>query len=405
MNILILSDGFSAPAYKPRLRALCEWLHSRGHQIEVFCEQSAPINFPHDYPIREIALYQGGLIDWGLKNIGTMLFNWKEHAFQSQIEKQIAGKSFDIVFCTSFHTFPLRTANRIAAKRRIPVVLDLRDMTEQAPANKFLYLSHHAQWLKPFAHLYLQQNLRRRNNELRRASAITTVSPWHKALIETITCQRKPVSVIYNGYAPQQFEPKDISNSTFRIIYTGKVFPAPQQDPTLLFLALRQLQLPPQKVSVDWYTDPTSEALVRQLALQHGVEQYMQYHGQVAQEHIAPLLHQASVCLVLTSRAGDINGHGKMTTKFFEALGVEKPVLCVESDEECLAQVIRDTHAGLSATYVEEVVHFIQDKYREWEKNGFTRQEVQSDHKQLFSRDVQSRQFEEIFLSLSTKEK
>ena len=90
-----------------------------------------------------------------------------------------------------------------------------------------------------------------------------------------------------------------------------------------------------------------------------------------------------------------------MTTKFFEALGVEKPVLCVESDEECLAQVIRQTKAGLSATDTDQVAAFIEKKYAEWQEKGFTRQAVDIQEKKRFSRQAQARRWEQIFKEIT----
>ena len=101
MRILILSDGFGGPAYKPRLRPLCDYLHAQGHTVEVYCEKADPLVFAHSYPIREIALYRGNRWDWAVKNFATMLFNWKERAFMRRVEKAIKGKRFDLVFCTS----------------------------------------------------------------------------------------------------------------------------------------------------------------------------------------------------------------------------------------------------------------------------------------------------------------
>ena len=402
MNILILSDGFSAPAYKPRLRVLCDYLHRQGHAVEVICEQADTLSFEHTYPIHEVALYKGTFADWAIKNTCNMLFQWKERAFERHILQLIKGKTYDVVFCSSFHTFPLRTANNIAARLHVPCVLDLRDMVEQAPANHMLYLKHHAAWLKPFAALYLHRNIRRRNRELCRANAVTTVSPWHADLVKKITSNSasgltsNSVYTIYNGYDNTLFVPKDTPSDTFRIVYTGKVFPAPQQDPTLLFEALPHLHLSPEKLAVEWYIDPKSEALIRSLARQAGVEPWMHYKGLVQHNRIPALLQEASVCLVLTNTAGPESGHGKMTTKFFEALGVEKPVLCVTSDEECLADVIRDTEAGLSATSAQQVVDFLQDQYAEWQTHGFTHQPIDGHKKGLYARQTQAAQWEKI---------
>jgi hypothetical protein len=84
-----------------------------------------------------------------------------------------------------------------------------------------------------------------------------------------------------------------------------------------------------------------------------------------------------------------------MTTKFFEAIGVEKPILCVRSDEECLAQTIKETNAGLAATNVEEVKEFILYHYNEWQQNGYTH--INITNKEHFSRQNQAIQFEKIF--------
>ena len=86
-----------------------------------------------------------------------------------------------------------------------------------------------------------------------------------------------------------------------------------------------------------------------------------------------------------------------MTTKFFEALGVEKPILCVRSDEECLAQTIKETESGLAATNVEEVKNFILHYYNQWQEQGYTHVNVKN--KELFSRQNQALQFEKIFNS------
>lgn len=83
----------------------------------------------------------------------------------------------------------------------------------------------------------------------------------------------------------------------------------------------------------------------------------------------------------------------------------ERPVLCVRSDESCLASAINNTHAGIAATTLEEVKKFISDKYTEWTLNGYTHQEVIKEQKNSFSRQAQAKQFEELFKDLITNNK
>ena len=85
-----------------------------------------------------------------------------------------------------------------------------------------------------------------------------------------------------------------------------------------------------------------------------------------------------------------------MGTKFYEILGVEKPCLCLNSDEECLANAIQKTHAGLAATNVEDVKSFVLEKYQEWQQYGYTRQAVIN--KEQFTRQHEAEQFEQLFI-------
>ena len=395
LNILILSDGFASPAFKPRLRALCNYLTENGHSFTLFSEKADPLCFERQYNINEIALYKGeglvGKIDWAVKNVLSMLFNWKERTFTRRVEKATKDKSFDLVFCTTFHSFPLHSATCIAAKRHIPCIVDLRDIIEQAPANQMLYLGHQAWFLRPFAKIYLKQNLNRRNRELKKADVVTTVSPWH---VETIQKYNPQTRLIYNGYDEKIFYPKDIDSEEFTILYTGKIFPYPQQDTDMFFQACSSLDIPMKLI---FYTDHIGARIVSSAAERFGLTDKISINNFVAMEDVPDLLRRSSVCLVLTNRASDSSVHGMMTTKFFEALGVEKPILCVRSDEECLEQVINQTNAGIAVRTAEEASRFILEKYKEWKTNGFTHQKTILKQKQLFSRQKQSEQFVQLF--------
>jgi gas vesicle protein len=68
----------------------------------------------------------------------------------------------------------------------------------------------------------------------------------------------------------------------------------------------------------------------------------------------------------------------------------------LNSDEECLAQAIADTNAGLAATNVEDVKDFVMEKYQEWKTNGYTHQKVVN--KEQFTRQRQAEQFEQLFI-------
>ena len=388
-HILVIADGFGVPSYNPRLRSVCDYLYAQGYPITVVVEHIADLPFKHDYPIHELRLYTGGKLDWAAKNVWSMLTDWKNRRFSALIEQLYGNTAFDIVFCTTFHTCPLRAAIAFGKRHHIPVITDIRDLAEQAPGNQVNYLAHQSRWLRMFVAPYQRINILRRNRQLQQADLVTTVSPWHVAFLKQINPN---THLIYNGYDANIYTPEDVRTDEFIISYCGKFFGKPIQDADLLFAALKQLNELPYRLVI--HTNPEGCRLLQALAGKYGVQ--ADINGYIPQSEVLKLYRRSSILLVLTNLASAQNVHGMMTTKFYEALGVEKPVLCVRSDEECLAQVISETNAGIAATSADEVKAFILDKYQQWQQNGFTRQAVKG--KQMFSRQEQVRQFEQLII-------
>ena len=392
-HLLILCDPFTPPAYTPRLRCWCDYLTKQGWRIDVYTEQGEPLTFSHHYPIHEVCIYRThSTIEWAVKSVCSLLFDWRNRAFSHRVRSAIAGKRYDAVVCCTFSTFPLRAALDIARERHLPLHVDLRDIDEQAPNAQ--YQNHRQWWARPFRAWYSHTNIRRRNQVLRQADAITCVSPWHKQFLSAFNSN---VSLIYNGYDAAIFSPHDQQVDEFTIAYVGRIYEHPMQDPTLLFEALQTMDI---NLHICWYTNSAGKQRIRHLAKQYGVERFMRYFDYVPPAQVPAILHSASILLVLSNNAVDSGAHGIMTTKFYEALGVEKPVLCIRSDEECLAQVIHDTNAGLAATTADQVKAFILSAYHEWQQNGFTHRQVDQDRKRMFSRQYQAQQLETLLLTI-----
>ena len=268
----------------------------------------------------------------------------------------IQGK-YDLVICSAFSDFPLGAAQRIATAMNVPLICDIRDLDEQVEDSRYQY-SHQSWLLMPFRKLYRAIHIRRRNKVLRTADAITTVSPWHADFIKQFNGH---VSVIYNGFDQKQFYPEDIRTDEFRITYIGSLF--------------------------DWQK-PALEK-VRQIAdeLQIALDIHTPQHNPITHNELGYTIRQSCIMLVLTNE----HTHGMLTTKFYEALGCEKPVLCVPSDQGALAELIAYTNAGIATDNVKEIKEFILTHYKAWEKDGFTRQRTQ--HRDEFVRETQYDQY------------
>ena len=394
-RILVVADAFGKPAYTPRLRFWCEYLVAQGWQVDVYTEQFEPLPFEHSYPIVEIPIFKNRSFDWFIKSTLTFFFDWKSRFFAKEVRKQVGPKSYDIVLACTFPSTPLRAAYGIAKEQRIPLHIDLRDIDEQTPTNQYIA---HFKWRLPLFQLFRSLNIRRRNTFIRRADSLSSVSPWHVAFLHQ---WNKNTHLIYNGYDSSIFVPQKVVTDTFSITYTGRIYDKALQDLSLLFEALHQMHSScqiPKELVVEWYTDAVGQKRVIHWAQESGTTSLMKFHPFVQTQDIPQILSRSSIVLVASQKSTPKGPHGIMTTKFFEALGVEKPVLCVRSDEECLAQVIKQTNAGLAGTNAQEVADFILDKYAEWKTNGFTHQPVDPDVKRLFTRQYQAQQFEQLLL-------
>lgn len=363
-RLLIVSDPPAAPGYLPRLRHLCEYLVQKGFDVTLLTEANEPLPFAHTYPIETIRMYRGGSFEWFIKTVWTLFTNWHNRAFARRAIHQlpITYHQFDAVLCSAFSDFPLGAAQRIAQALNVPLICDIRDLEEQVEDATYHY-HHQSRWLMPFRHFYRAIHVSRRNKVLRAANAITTVSPWHAEFIKQFNPK---VQVMYNGFDDKQFYPEDVRTETFKITYIGSLFE--WQKPAL------------EKV----------KQVIEDLDVV--LEMHTPQNNPIDHTQLGDTIRESSMMLVLTSP----NTHGMLTTKFYEALGCEKPVLCVPSDKGALAELITYTNAGIATDDPEKIKNFILTHFEAWKKNGCTRQATQ--HREEFTRNNQYDQFYRTYL-------
>lgn len=397
-RILILCEAIAPPAYSPRILTLASYLTQRRWHCEIATEQCLEQPFHTDIcPIHQMPAYTQILKD--------KVFNSKEKAFCRFIQQHIDLRSFDIIFCSSYYYFPLQTARKIARDYHKPLVIDLRDIAEQWGETPYFTRKVVSNtWLNNLlGNIYAAIQIRRRNRVLRAADSVTTISPWHAQFLSRFNPH---TYLIYNGYDADEFVPNCMPADDFLITYLGKLYSTTLRDPRLLFEALQQLSdeglITTDKVRVVFHTAPQAICELKDLGEKYGISDMLDIQGYIPRTDILPIMHLSSILLVLTTKATPKGTHGIIGTKFFENIGVEKPILCTRSDEECLADLIHQTNAGLAATNVEETKAFILEKYREWKTNGFTHQAVIN--KEQFSRQHQAEQFEQLFLKLINKQ-
>jgi glycosyltransferase involved in cell wall biosynthesis len=413
MKILILCDLFP-PAFGPRMGYLCKYLRRAGWEPVVITESipGGTFDFLTDgVETVRIRYYHArgrwlSALEWGCIFLLDVLFGYKDIRMYREARRQIRKHSCRLVLCSTFRTFPLPAARRIARKAGLPLVADLRDVVEQTGGHEFVARSLPGLWglERWMASAFLRHSQRQRNRVLRDAACITTISPWHVALLKSFNPR---VELIYNGYDPELFYPAPLRSERFYITYTGRIVYAGRtlnrdlRDPELLFRTLVRLVgeqvITPETFCVRWFTDRKSQQFIRQEAEKYALTDYMAFYDCVPASRVPALLNESAVLLVLTNKTGEQGPKGVMTTKLFEALAVGRPVLCVRGDEGCLEEVIRRTRAGLSAHRTEDVYRFLLTHYRRWQLSGLTTVDADREEIGTFSREAQAGQFIRIF--------
>ena len=381
-KLLLLSDPPVAPGYLPRVRYLCDFLVQQGFGVTFLTEQAQKLDFEHTYPIETLKMYSGGRFDWFIKTVWTLLTDWHNRVFADKwllsYNQSSNRQSIDAVIVSAFSDFPLGAALRIAKHLQVPLICDIRDLDEQIPDSRYQY-RHQIRWLMPFRKLYRAIHIHRRNKVLCAADAVTTISPWHADFIRNIrtsnsasglTSDSAAVHIIYNGFDHRQFHPEDIKTEQFTVTYIGSLFDWQKQ-------ALAKVQKVLDEIN--------SQSSIVQSSV--SLDLHTPQHHPVPHNALGDAIRQSSIMLVLTKT----RTHGMLTTKFYEALGCAKPILCVPSDKGELARLIARTNAGIATDDEEQIKTFVLNQYREWQTQGFTHQPVV--RREDYSRENQCKQF------------
>lgn len=409
-RILILCDPFAPPAYVPRVRFIAKQLQEQGYEVEICTEALLQGYVLPDLgcDIHTMPYYTKkgwlGKVQWGGKFMAQLVYNDKERQFTRFCKSVIAGKSFDLIFCSCFHTFPLNSAMALSKSLQIPLVVDLRDIEEQCPGTS--YYAHQMPSLlgleKIVPTLYRRINLKRRNRVLQYANAITTVSYWH---VDKLQAYNPETHLIYNGYDAELFVPETIKSPQFSICYTGRLYDPIMQDPTLFFEAMssivRKEAIDLERLSIDFYTDEHSRQKLLPYISKYDLEKWTHFHDFIPTNQVPHILNESSLLLVFSNLATSQTANGILTTKFYEYLGVEKPVLCVRSDEGQLAKLIELTGIGVAAENRKQAEKFIIKQYRQWENQDYTHVEINPIVKEEYSRQRQTDYLIDLFKKLT----
>lgn len=409
-KVLIITEVFP-PAFNPRMGYLARYLSAFRWDADIITENIVQENnfkfLVGDNRIVRVDLKNTytphSLLQktWRLINLKRHFINNK-YPFLQGIKLNFRKDDYSVILVSVAwrNLFILEASVEISKKWGIPLIIDLRDIYEQKP----VLFQNSGRRLKDLLITSLQRSFEKRiiklrNRALSYAKAVTTVSAFH---VEQLSKFNNNVILINNGFDPGLFHPEIAERSdVFFIIYTGLVFSENEQDPTLLFEAVSQLErdgiINQKSFRIQFFTPVKFRLAILNHRLFPLVEKFIDFNDYVEFNKVPEILQRASIALVLTNNSRNYGPKGVLTTKFFDYLGAERPVLCVRSDEDILENIITKTNIGISARNTNDTYTFILEKWNEWKQAGHTTVKVNQEYKQRFSRKTQAGQFANLF--------
>jgi glycosyltransferase involved in cell wall biosynthesis len=245
----------------------------------------------------------------------------------------------DIIFASAPPHTGLVVASRLGRRFGIPWVADLRDLWVDNP-----YYSEPG-WRKP-VDAFLE------HRTLKGAARLVTVSPvWAEQLRKR---HGKPVEVVYNGYAMEDFPASRVQQSRDKgltIRYMGSIYPG-FRDPSAVFAAIRLLpDSLRNRVIVEFFCDAGDTVLAAAAAA--GVTGAVIVRPLVPYQRALELQMQADVLLLLQST--ERRDEGNIPAKLFEYFYSRRPILFIGYEHGVAARLVRERGAGLVSNRPQEI--------------------------------------------------
>jgi glycosyltransferase involved in cell wall biosynthesis len=282
---------------------------------------------------------------FGLIHIPDMRADWARTAIPAG-RRLISEWKPEIIFASAPPNTGLMVASRLARTHKLPWVADFRDLWVDNP-----YYSEPG-WRKRIDAI-LEPRI------LRSAAGLVTVSPiWAEQLGRR---HEKDVTVVYNGYAEEDFPPLVLRADAGEILtirYMGSIYRG-FRDPSALFSAIALL--PDQlrtRINLEFFSDAGDAVL--DAAAAHRVENVVAVKPRVPYRRALALQMEADVLLLLQS--SDQRDEGNLPAKLFEYLYARRPILFIGYERGIAARLVNERRAGLVSNSPAQ----IRDQLQRW---------------------------------------
>ncbi len=329
-KILIVCDVYP-PSFAPRMGYLVKYMKEWNWAADVVTRgQDSDHSFQSLLGNERVIRVHGIKIPMKTKKDKVLrLIKQKNHHIQrgnlisNHRLNNLNSKDYKLILCsTANRTYMLDAAFQVAKEWELPWIADIRDLEEQKPKIDRQNTSFIEAILNKFQKSYHNFSINKRNIRFSNANTLITISPWH---VDQIKKYNSKTLLIFNGYDPDTYFTKKISNKkSFNITYTGTVHFG-RHDPELLFQATKKLKenniINKANFRIQFYVPLNWRKNITNSETYFDIKEFVDFYDYIDTSKVPQLLNESAVLLLLSNLLQPEGPKGLIsTTKYFEYL-------------------------------------------------------------------------------------
>ena len=319
-------------------------------------------------------------ISWKIGELFLQLdFNDRLDFNEYKLAKEL-GK-IDYVVATGGPWSMFEYGVRLKSASNAKLILDYRDPWNVV--NKDVYLESLNN--KGFGSVFIkkkQLSLERKYLEV--SSAVITVSSSISLNCKKIL-GRNNIHTIYNGF--DQLEKvnnnTNIINKYFNVNYIGHL--RKEQNVGLLIDSIKEILIRhpelEKKIKINLIGGLISPSSVIKLITESSIKSIFNITSFVPKEEALSFLNSAQLLLQFSYK----NKKGIVSSKIFQYINSEKPILLVSNNEDIMEKIIRETNTGEICKTPDKIADYILNSYSKWENNITLEREVNKEKLNFYS--------------------
>lgn len=387
LNVFIVNHYAIPPSLGGLVRHyyFSKYLREAGHQVRILSSSqvhNSEINFAEENQLLTEKNVDGITYSF-VKTISYTENNWRRIAnllhFPLNAVRAIKkldkdGDIPDVIYLSSPNPLSCYTVMRYAKKKKIPCVLEIRDLWPLSIVS-YNNVSNNNFIIKILYVLerWLYQNADKLIFTMSGASKYIKSQGWEDKIdLNKITHINNGIDLIEFEMNKQKFVYKDNDldhENYFNIIFTGSVRKIYQLDMIVETAKLCQNVLPNVRFFI--FGDGPEKNSLEKLATEYNLENIF-FKGKVEKKYIASILSRADVTL-LHSKQVSLNEFGISQNKLFEYAAAKKPILATIQEQD---SIITKYECGVqidqqNSKTIFEAIRYIKDlSVSEREKMG-----------------------------------